>query len=30
MTYEAIAQGMTNFGEIRHYARQKEIAIHGA
>ncbi|HWS84821.1 MAG TPA: hypothetical protein VN207_11255 [Ktedonobacteraceae bacterium] len=29
-TYEAIAQGMTNFAEIRRYVREKEIAIHGA
>jgi len=27
---EAIEQGMTNMSEIHNYARQKEIAIHGA
>ena len=27
---EAIEQGMTDLGEIRDYARQKEISIHGA
>lgn len=27
---EAIEQGMTNTSEIHNYARQKEIAIHGA
>jgi len=29
-THEAIAQGMTNFAEIRRYVHEKEMAIHGA
>ncbi len=29
-TQEARTKGITNPGEIWHYARQKEISIHGA